>query len=294
MSLADSPFVDRLNTNYIPSDPEILEIRALLVDPADELARLDAQIEEMEFALSQLKEKRASLKAPIDAHRALISPMRRVPLDVLQEIFFSCLPMPSMNALIEPAEAPLLLGRICRHWRRVAYSSPMLWSSIHIPSLNYDYHSHALTSKLESVVGAWLERSATCPLSISFFDSTNYFGSNIGKHPLISQLLAISPRIRHLELSGDAHFLRPLLQLGPEDLSLLKSVRIQPTQNAIFDDHPEAANVFQIPTLEDVSLTVVEVVDPLSLPLRWSQLTGLNLQCYRIWTENGENGGSRL
>ncbi|KAF7364856.1 hypothetical protein MVEN_00355900 [Mycena venus] len=89
MSLANSPFRDRLNTNYVPSDSEILEIHALLVDPAEELARLDAQIEEIQLALSLLKEKCASLQAPIDAHRALISPMRHVPLDILQEIFLS-------------------------------------------------------------------------------------------------------------------------------------------------------------------------------------------------------------
>ncbi|KAF8176670.1 hypothetical protein K438DRAFT_1485893, partial [Mycena galopus ATCC 62051] len=71
------------------------------------------------------KEQRASLKRPIDAHRAVISPMRRVPHDVLVEICISCLP--SHNALIDPAEAPLILGRICRHWRSVAYSTPTLW-----------------------------------------------------------------------------------------------------------------------------------------------------------------------
>ncbi|KAF8176666.1 hypothetical protein K438DRAFT_1979034 [Mycena galopus ATCC 62051] len=37
MSLDNSPFAYRLNMNYIPLDSEILEIRALLVDPADEL-----------------------------------------------------------------------------------------------------------------------------------------------------------------------------------------------------------------------------------------------------------------
>jgi hypothetical protein len=47
MLLVDSPFSNRLNTNYTPSDPEILEMHALLVDPTDELARMDAQIEAM-------------------------------------------------------------------------------------------------------------------------------------------------------------------------------------------------------------------------------------------------------
>ncbi|KAJ7364933.1 hypothetical protein DFH08DRAFT_1073450 [Mycena albidolilacea] len=113
-SLTESPFADRLNTNYIPSDPEIAEIRALLADPADELARVEARIEEMEIALGQLKELRPSLKTR----------------DVLLAIFSSCLPS-EHNALIDPAEAPLLLGRICRHWRDIVYITPMLWSSIH-------------------------------------------------------------------------------------------------------------------------------------------------------------------
>ncbi|KAF8214886.1 hypothetical protein K438DRAFT_1561983, partial [Mycena galopus ATCC 62051] len=130
MSLSDSPFTNRLNTNYVPSDSEILQIRTLLVDPSNELAHIDAQIKEMEFALTQLKEQRASLERPVDAHKALISPMRHIPQDVLLEIFFSCLPS-EHNALIDSAEAPLILGRICRHWRSVAYSTPMLWSSIH-------------------------------------------------------------------------------------------------------------------------------------------------------------------
>jgi hypothetical protein len=38
MSLADSPFMDQLYTNYVPSDSEILAIQALLVDSVDALA----------------------------------------------------------------------------------------------------------------------------------------------------------------------------------------------------------------------------------------------------------------
>ncbi|KAJ7080534.1 hypothetical protein C8R44DRAFT_653571, partial [Mycena epipterygia] len=127
---ADSPFADKLHTNYVPTEPEISEIRNLLVEPADELARVDAQIEEQEVVLSQLKAKRAALEAAIDAHKALTSPIRRVPRDILLEIFFSCLPT-AHNAVIDPHEAPLLLGYICKHWRSVACSTPGIWSSLH-------------------------------------------------------------------------------------------------------------------------------------------------------------------
>ncbi|KAJ7878798.1 hypothetical protein B0H14DRAFT_3435396 [Mycena olivaceomarginata] len=122
MSLADSPSMDRLNTNYTLSDLETLEIRALLVDP----------IEVVEVTLGQLKQRRELLKMPIDVHSALISPMCRTPDDLLREIFFFCLPS-KHNALIDPAEAPILLGRICSHWRSVAWSTPKIWSSLHIP-----------------------------------------------------------------------------------------------------------------------------------------------------------------
>ncbi|KAF8195629.1 hypothetical protein K438DRAFT_1826258, partial [Mycena galopus ATCC 62051] len=151
MLLVDSPFANRLNTNYVPSDSETLEIRALLVDPEAQLARIDAQIKEVENTLDQLKTQRASLRQPIDAHRALISPIRRIPQDVLIEIFLSCLPS-EHNAIIDPAEAPLVLGRICRYWKSIAYSTPMLWSSLHIPSLDHLHMSANMLSGLERAV----------------------------------------------------------------------------------------------------------------------------------------------
>ncbi|KAJ7845397.1 hypothetical protein B0H14DRAFT_3868065 [Mycena olivaceomarginata] len=286
-SLTESPFADRLNTNYIPSDSEIVDIRALLADPADELARVEARIEELEIALSQLKELRASLKTPMDAHRALISPMRCIPRDVLLAIFSSCLPS-EHNALIDPAEAPLLLGRICRHWRDVTYSTPMLWSSIHIPCLDYLHAPPAMISGLERTVEAWVERSSTCPLSVSVFDDTNHPSNGVEKHPLILQLLPISRRLGHLTLVGDAKLLCPILRLGAESLPVLKSISIQTFGNQLFGpddaDQPDSTNALQIPTLEDVTLQMSSVVDPLALPLKWSRLTRISLKCPPTWS----------
>ncbi|KAJ7740267.1 hypothetical protein DFH07DRAFT_690137, partial [Mycena maculata] len=66
------------------------------------------------------------LRTDIDVYRALIPPIRRAPDDVLREIFLSRLPT-AHNALIDPDEAPLLQGHICRHWRSTAYSTPKIW-----------------------------------------------------------------------------------------------------------------------------------------------------------------------
>ncbi|KAF7374469.1 hypothetical protein MSAN_00331200 [Mycena sanguinolenta] len=282
MSLNDSPFVDRLNTNYAPSNSEILEIHALLVDPENELARIDARIEEMEIALAQLKEQRASLERPIDAHRALLAPIRRIPQDVLVEIFLLCLPS-EHNALIDPAEAPLVLVRICRHWRSVAYSSPILWRSIHIPSLHYRETPPNVLLRLEKIVKEWLERSANCSLSVSFVDSANYV-PDLDSHPLVLQLLPFSRRFCHLTLTGDAAFLQPILRLGSEDLPLLQTLRTE-LRYSISD----CFDAFRIPTLRDISLCVD--AEPHSLPLPWSRLTSLRLACGYLRTDHGRNGG---
>ncbi|KAJ7238572.1 hypothetical protein B0H12DRAFT_1137240 [Mycena haematopus] len=285
MSLDNSPFMHRLNTNYVPSDSEILEIRAVLLGPENELARIDARLEDMESALAQLKEQRALLKRPIDAHRALISPLRRVSEDVLIEIFLSCLPS-EHNALINTAEAPLILGRICRHWRSVAYSAPLLWRTIHIPPLDYSHMPPKILSRLETLVEEWLERSATCSLSLSLSDHLN---SSAEAHTLVPRLRPFSRRLRHLSLSGDAELFRPLLLLGPEDTPLLKSLRMHCTSR-----FPDSMNIFQIPTLEEIALSIFTSVDPHSLPLPWSQLTRLRLECAPIWTAAGQEGGLNL
>ncbi|KAF7355524.1 hypothetical protein MSAN_01469400 [Mycena sanguinolenta] len=281
MSLADSPFANRLNTNYVPSDSEILEIRALLVGPADELARIDAQMKELEIALNQLREQRASLNGPIEAHGALLSPIRRIPQDILLAIFFACLPS-EHNAVIDPAEAPLVLGRICRHWRDITYSTPMLWSSLHIPALSYLDAPPKLLWGLQRTVGAWLGRSGTCPLSISLFDRVNRFIPNdLENHSLVLQLLPVAERLRHLTLIGDLPLIGPFLRLDPESL-LLKSIRIELTSNISLEDVPDLANVLQLPTLEDVTLCMSSPIDPRSLPVKWCQLTRLRLECYSI------------
>ncbi|KAF7346531.1 Hexose carrier protein [Mycena sanguinolenta] len=287
MSLSDSPFANRLNTNYVPSSSEILLIRSLLVDPLEEIARIDAQIEEMELALAKLKEKRALLVGPIDAHRALISPIRLIPQDILLEIFLACLPS-EHNALIDPAEAPFLLGRICRHWRSVVYSAPMLWSSLHIPTPDYLNTPPSILLGLERSVAAWLGRSASCPLSVSLCDSANRvdFNRHLEKHPLALQIPAVSGRLRSLVLAGDVELLRPILQLGPTDLPQLETIRMQTPPN-----QTPSTTILEVPTLEDVALCITVPTDPLSLPLPWSNLRRLRLEFYLWRTAHGNEGG---
>ncbi|KAJ7612832.1 hypothetical protein DFH06DRAFT_1370996 [Mycena polygramma] len=150
----ESTFSEYFYTNYIPTDAEIDRIRAYLEPHEAELARLDSLMRKIAIH-------REKIKAHIRSHRALISHARRLPQDILEQIFLACLPT-RHNAVMSPMEPPLLLGRICSAWRAVAFSMPRLWASLHI--------SGSFISKNDrrkAAVVDWLARSAPYPLSLS-------------------------------------------------------------------------------------------------------------------------------
>ncbi|KAJ7080533.1 hypothetical protein C8R44DRAFT_824187 [Mycena epipterygia] len=148
---------------------------------------------------------------------------------------------------------------------------------------------------LNARVKAWLDRSATCPLSISLATQPFHLSPidwALSESPLevVNLLVGVSRRIRALDLSAGTSTLDPLLRLGPEDLPVLRSIRLQTSTNRKLTEYPDATNVLQIPSLHDISLCVT--ADALSLPLRWSQLTKLCLECFPIWSPLSVDGGT--
>ncbi|KAJ7140962.1 hypothetical protein C8R44DRAFT_658746, partial [Mycena epipterygia] len=142
-----SPFASKLGTNFCPEDREIVEIKSLLVEPILRLQRLDDEIADMQKAIDKLTEDRDNLGAYVEAHKALISPVRRLTFDVIQEIFVACLSM-HRNCVMSAREAPVLLGRICSSWRAISLSTPRLWARPHI----VEPMSHLATSTSASFV----------------------------------------------------------------------------------------------------------------------------------------------
>ncbi|KAJ7211823.1 hypothetical protein B0H12DRAFT_1195034, partial [Mycena haematopus] len=168
-----SPFVLRLGTNYCPTDEEVLEIKALLVEPTLQLKGLDDEITNLQKAIDNLAEERHRIGAYVEAHKALVSPIRRLPLDIIQELFVACLPT-HRNCVMSASEAPVLLGCIvCSSWRTISLSTPRLWASLHVveplpgPSgpaaASFD---QKVAQRLE-ITKTWLGRSGHYPLSIS-------------------------------------------------------------------------------------------------------------------------------
>ncbi|KAJ7144201.1 hypothetical protein C8R44DRAFT_657683, partial [Mycena epipterygia] len=153
-----------LSTNYPPSDVEAQHIHATLHVGEMELEELDTQISKVALLLAELQAQRKQRHQSLTSLRAVLSPLRRFPAEILAEIFQSCCQNSRATpfySITEPLEAPMLLGRICSFWRTVAYNTPRLWNTIHF------YTNFPRTDRLAPYVSSLAERSRNLPLSVT-------------------------------------------------------------------------------------------------------------------------------
>ncbi|KAF7357887.1 hypothetical protein MVEN_00834900 [Mycena venus] len=234
-----SPFASQLGTNYCPRDEELPQIKALLFEPSQRLKRLDDEIAVLQKALDKLSKERDALSAYVEAHEVLMSPIRRLPLDILEHIFVACLPT-HRNCVMSAQEAPVILGRICSYWRTISLATPRLWSRLHIVEPTGLEQPNSLNTlrrlqRLE-VADLWLRRSGECPLSISLNPSPDPLksGSSVMSSPgsatnpalFLTALIQFAPRWQNIRLVAQLSALEALSRLTEDDVPLLKQLDI--------------------------------------------------------------------
>ncbi|KAJ7433923.1 hypothetical protein FB451DRAFT_1312988 [Mycena latifolia] len=280
-----SLFTSKLGTNYCPQDEEIVEIRAFLVEPTQRLKRLDDEISEVQKALDKLTEERVRLAAYVDAHRALISPVRRLPLDIIQEVFLACLPW-HRNCVMSANEAPVLLGRVCSSWRTISLSTPRLWSKLHLALPGNQSHrlasfnSEAKMLQRLQTAETWLNRSGDCPLLISVQSPYDDPPPMTTPNFLHQYLIPFASRWEHISLTIPASVLAPWSHITTADVPRLKSVLIHIRRR--FDPAEDETTQVAVlgflrgPEICSVSLAGINF-SPLQLPLRWNTLTEVSI-----------------
>ncbi|KAJ6492543.1 hypothetical protein C8R47DRAFT_1270818 [Mycena vitilis] len=152
-----------LRNNDIPLDSDIPFIRDIIAHDQNSLAELDAQID----ALCRLREETAEC---LRQHRAVLSPVRRIPPELICEIFALAWFSEDDTNRLEPTSLGLVpwhFGFICRSWRRTALAYTPLWSSaITIPRIpSYDSTEPVDDSMTETQ----LLRSGSAPFCVRVF-----------------------------------------------------------------------------------------------------------------------------
>ncbi|KAJ7476060.1 hypothetical protein FB451DRAFT_265783 [Mycena latifolia] len=133
------------------------------------LDHLNQEIPPLKLRLKQLEQERSEI------FESLTFPVLGLPVEVTTEIFFQLLPTTLSET--RSTDAPLLLTRICRHWRDIAISTPELWS-------NFVFLADSPQSEARDyLINYWLSRSRHRALFISLYsEPEDYADLDVGKH----------------------------------------------------------------------------------------------------------------
>ena len=247
-----SPLRHLLKSNTTPSDSEVIAIRALISEAEASIEELHCRFPTRLNRASQVIE--SQLLNTIEAHRALLSPVRYLPSEILQEIFLHYADSQGPNVTI--AEMPWCLGHISRRWRKIALSLPSLWDNI--PTI-----CSGLKRSYAQVLIYLLRRSGTsATLKLKIVPRPESYGKHYDS--VIKNIMLHSERIERLCIEVNETTM-PLLQGLKGRLPNLRILRV------LYYDPTPIIDIFETaPALRQVSVVGYSSVRVL---LPWSQIT---------------------
>ncbi|KAK7043011.1 hypothetical protein VNI00_008749 [Paramarasmius palmivorus] len=155
--------IDRLFRGTVDaSDKPVIE--QMLKEAEGELTGCHTEINKIKASLFALERKRDGLKKKIAIFRSLMSPIHRLPPEVLRMIFPLTL-VGGVNWLDPSFTAPaLVLSATCGRWRSIVLSTPSIWSRIGIDAEQWEEKKDTLG--LSHLIRLFLERSDQALLTI--------------------------------------------------------------------------------------------------------------------------------
>ncbi|KAJ7171944.1 hypothetical protein C8R46DRAFT_1032105 [Mycena filopes] len=145
-----------ITSNDAPQTAQLVVLREIRREHAVAILKGETELSEVDSALDALQARRSILLREQDVLYSeqeqcicLMSPIRRLPPEIVGEIFLYFAPVLRHNYdlhstlhLPPPTEIPWYLGHISQYWRRVALSLRPLWSV-------FDFHSGRRSKALE-------------------------------------------------------------------------------------------------------------------------------------------------
>ena len=258
--VSPSPVPSLLHTNQIPSLSDASLIRKALSKVDLNLSQINSDINQVQLVLDRLQQNCYDLGQYHRDHKALISPIRCFPPEILSHIFLLSLPTPDYDdrSIMVLRKAVMFPGQVCKYWREIALSTPKMWSKITFLS-----ESDA-NAKLTY---SWLSRSGSSPLSICLSNRIS-LDANKPTSPVLLDVIAQSDRWKDLVYkAGNAS----IVGLPPvrHRLPYLQTLSIA---NGTFIPLTQTLDIFEIaPRLH--SLTLGHNISLTELRIPWNQLT---------------------
>ncbi|KAJ7162941.1 hypothetical protein C8R46DRAFT_331513 [Mycena filopes] len=237
----------------IPDTPAFESYAKMLIEASEaNIARIESQIRDLERLCDRERGTIAQL-------RMAIAPVRKLPGELLVEVFrHTCADYTFDNtSTIKKVQA---LSHVCAYWRRVAITTPRLWTEALDIRLDKT-PTHAYLAGLKE----WLRRSAPFPIDIRLECRRRDIDSAAVVGAVVTTAHRWSRADFHLpSLSG-------FCNIPSTALKQLRTLRLQ-SQDAA---NPRALLAFSLaPNLDTLTL---HTRYPTRLMMPWSQLTCLDL-----------------
>ena len=175
-----------LTTNNPPSETELVYLNDILpaatVEVAQELATLNDDIEALQKTLETLKARRPEFEARLLAYKSIISPVRRVPPEIVAEIID--LATVGRPVTLDTQKGIWSLSHVSHMWRSVALSNSFFWSTIYI---EFSKLNDCAAERVQAI----LLRTDNHPLSFELF-----FGYGMKASQYVARII-IEEFVRH-------------------------------------------------------------------------------------------------
>ncbi|KAJ7187860.1 hypothetical protein C8R46DRAFT_3088 [Mycena filopes] len=229
------------------------------------IAEIDAQISELETALSDLRAKKAFAQERLDSYKY---PVLTLPPEIVSEIFTHFLPTYPDRPYLTGGLSPRRLTHICRAWRDIALGTPSLWRAMILhregAMILHPEGDDIPLAQLARELDIWARRSGRCPMAVEFEFLPD---TQLSAEVLLTSIAAQSARLEYLVLYlEDTDSLHPFS--GPMP-------RLRHLDLNFEDDESTPVLVFsEAPLLRTALLTF----NPAKVGLPWAQLTSLTLR----------------
>ncbi|KAJ3491887.1 hypothetical protein NLJ89_g11290 [Agrocybe chaxingu] len=250
-----------------------------------EISILEQEIERLQTRCTVLEAQIDPRKKEVFACDVALSPFRRLPFDILQEIAMWCLPEKPTGQI---RDAPISLSQVSSGWRRAVLSMLSLWSELHI-HLDTRLQEDQLIRFMTQYFGRAQGRPLSLTISVhspkrfhlrlpALRYARQFMDWMFHRWPLIST-------VRHLSIASDYAWSDLLDIQHPAKMAMLESLVLKnsspncPAPRRLFAGMWLGKGLNQVSRLQRIKLDDSVLGDnPASLTIPWWQLTHIFLQ----------------
>ncbi len=149
-------------SDYVPSASDVHQIKESLCAIEQEVQRYDDELFRLYTLVAQRESEQRELKLNAEKCRSILAPVRRLPNEMLSEIFAQCCKQSDedVNCISETQTLSVMsISLVCSRWRSLAVSTKSLWAVFSI-------NPTAVSTFTLQCLQMYITRSGDVPLTI--------------------------------------------------------------------------------------------------------------------------------